>query len=156
MIHNTRIMIQNMKKSFKNHLFIYLLGGLLFFVDRLLKFIAHNNQDTSYLLLDNFGWEYFANSGVAFGLPLPGFITIIITPIIMLGLILFLLNKKLPSRYLELSIVFIIFGAISNFVDRMLYDITIDYIRIYTSVINLADVMIVGGVILLLLKGDKK
>jgi signal peptidase II len=149
-------MIQNMKKILKNHLFIYLLGGLLFFVDRLLKFIAYNNQDASYLLLDNFGWEYFANNGVAFGLPLPSFITLIITPIIMLGLILFFLNKKTPGKYLELSIVLIILGAVSNFVDRMLYDITIDYIRIYTSVINLADIMIVGGVILLLLKGDKK
>ena len=44
-----------------------------------------------------------------------------------------------------LSLILIISGALSNFIDRILFGATIDYIRIFTGVINLADVMIVVG-----------
>jgi len=47
-------------------------------------------------------------------------------------------------------------GALSNLIDRVLFSITIDYLRIFTSVINIADIMIVAGVVLLVLSEISK
>jgi len=55
----------------------------------------------------------------------------------------------------HISLGLILFGALSNYIDRVLFGATIDYIRLFTAVINLADVMIVGGVGLLLVKSYK-
>jgi lipoprotein signal peptidase len=49
----------------------------------------------------------------------------------------------------------IVAGAISNFVDRVLWGATIDYLRVLTGVINLADCVIVVGVVLPLLSKER-
>lgn len=48
----------------------------------------------------------------------------------------------------------LIAGALSNLIDRTVYGFTIDYIRMFTSIFNLADLSIVVGAILLL-KNEK-
>lgn len=140
----------------KNRLFISLLGGFLFCIDQVLKYFARTNQATSFIWRDIVGWEYFENPGIAFSLPVPNLVIVLLTPLIIFGLFVWILrNPKMPNKqYLSLSL--IIAGAISNFIDRMMLGITVDYLRIYTSIINLADIMIVTGVIILLLKTTKK
>lgn len=132
-------------------LFLLSLGGFFFAVDRFLKHqILLNPDHPRYLWSPWIGWEYFANSGVAFGIPLPWFAALVYTPLILALLLWYYTKKKSRDPRLQLGVVLIVVGALSNLIDRILYHITIDYIRIFTSIINLADVCIVGGVLLLL------
>lgn len=171
----------------QNHLkLIFILGGFLFVVDRILKYFAYNYQELTYFIWKPWlGWEYFGNTGIAFSLPVPNWLVIIFTPVILLGLIawLFLSLRGAPQgatkqsqgplglvgvRLLRrssfaprndifvLSLCLIILGALSNYFDRLFYGLTIDYIRIFTGVINLADLMIIVGVVLIILWDFKK
>lgn len=131
--------------------FLFVLGGFLFFLDRGLKHFAFSHQHfASYISRPWIGWEYFENPGVAFGIPLPWFAAFFYTPIIIASVLWYYKKKKSSDVFLRMGIILIFFGALSNLIDRILYHITIDYIRIFTSIINLADVMIVCGALLLL------
>jgi signal peptidase II len=133
-------------KSIKVHLLVSLISGLFLLVDQVLKYFARTNPDfTSYLWKPWLGWEYFPNNGIAFSLPFPNTLLIILTPLIILALFIFLTKQKTPSSYFIFGIILIIGGAVSNLIDRILFTATIDYLRILTGVINLADVMIVVG-----------
>ena len=141
----------------KIHLTIYIVtSGFFLLLDQVLKYFARSNSDFSFYIWKNWlGWEYLENFGVAFSLPVPNWILILITPLILLGLYIFLYKKKNKTNLFYLSLFFIIAGAISNYIDRVLFGVTIDYLRILTGVINLADVMIVVGVGLLVVESYK-
>lgn len=124
-------------------------------IDQILKFFAHTAPEYTYYFVPQLiGWEYFENPGIAFGIPIPQFIVIPLSIIIIIGGISFL-NKEHKNVYNILGAILLIAGAVSNLIDRSIYGFTIDYIRIITSIFNLADLLIVVGGILLL-KGNKK
>lgn len=139
----------------KPRLLLYSLGGvLLLMVDQVLKDLARTNPAfTSYLIKPYLGWEYFGNPGIAFGLPIPNAVLVIATPLIILGLLLWLAKKHTRARS-ALGLILIITGATSNFVDRVIFGLTIDYLRILTGVLNLADAAIVTGAVLLVLSAQ--
>ncbi len=132
-------------------------GVFLFGLDQGLKFLAMENPEfRSYLIRPWLGWEYFENTGIAFSLPFPNLLLIIVTPLLlgfMLRAIVRETHAPRPRTLLGTQLLF--FGALSNFIDRLRFGATIDYIRVATSVVNLADIMIVLGVLLLLIR-DKK
>ncbi|OGH59850.1 MAG: hypothetical protein A2725_02435 [Candidatus Magasanikbacteria bacterium RIFCSPHIGHO2_01_FULL_33_34] len=135
---------------------ILLFGGLfLFFLDQFLKYLAYSKQNVFFVWNKLIGWEFYANKGIAFSLPFPNTILLIFTPIIIFLLITYYLKTKNQNILLKISLLLIILGAISNFIDRIIFGITIDYFRIFTIVINLADIMIVFGVLLLMFKNKK-
>lgn len=144
------------------HLLIMIIaGGVFLILDQLLKFLARSNPDFQHYIFGKWlGWEYMANSGIAFSLPFPNWLLVLATPIIILGLILW--SIKVWSKYhvshitYQISLILIIFGAISNFIDRILFSATIDYLRIFTGVINLADVMIVVGAGMMIVGGFRR
>lgn len=143
-----------MKK--KVHVIISIISGLFLILDQWLKFFASSNPYfTKYLIDPWLGWSYFKNPGIAFGIPVPQVVIIPITLIILISAFWYLLHKE-KNTLSTLYIILIIFGAISNLIDRILFSATIDYLRIITSVINLADVMIIVGAFLLLLEEIKK
>lgn len=129
---------------------LFLLGGSFFLFDRIFKHLAFTSQEFSkYLINPWLGWEYFANPGVAFGIPLPWFASLISTPII-LGFVFWYVQKRgVQNTKILFGVTLIVFGALSNLIDRAVFHITIDYIRLLTAVINLADIMIVLGAICL-------
>lgn len=136
----------------KNRHFGYIaLGGfLLIVVDQALKNLALTHQTFRWYVLNPWlGWEFFSNHGIAFSLAVPQAVTIIITPPVILVLWGFLLRKKVFSSELFLAGVLITAGAISNYLDRLFWHSTVDYVRILFSVINLADVVIICGAFLL-------
>ena len=137
-----------MKTRTKN-IIIVALGLFFLFLDRLLKIIAINNLGKNILYKNLIGFEPYLNPGVAFSIPLPNFVTIIFSLLIIFLLIA--LAYFQPQKYFS-AISISIFGAVSNLTDRIIYTHTIDYFRIFTSIINLADVLIVIGFILLFLK----
>jgi signal peptidase II len=140
----------------KIRLTIYLfVSGFFLFLDQILKYFARINSEFNFYIWKKYlGWEYFENVGVAFSLPFPNWLIIILTPIILLGLLYFITKKKRKNIF-YLGIFLIFAGAISNFIDRVLFGVTIDYLRILTGVINLADVVIVVGAGIVLFESRK-
>lgn len=121
--------------------------------DQLLKYLARTHQTFSYYLGTKWlGWEYFANTGVAFSIPLPSLITTLITLAIIVILLIAWRRNRNKQKLFHFGIALIIFGALSNFIDRLAFGFTIDYLRILTGVINAADMMIVAGALLLVLQ----
>ena len=130
----------------KSYILPLVISGFFFVLDQVLKFFARTNPSEQHHLIENvLGWEYLANLGIAFSLPFPNSLLVIGTPIILLVLVAYLGKKKHVSDRIFLAASLIFFGAISNLTDRVLFEITIDYLRIFTSVINIADIMIVLG-----------
>lgn len=107
----------------------------LFVLDRLLKSIVR------------FYGGYVTNKGVALGLfGDQELFVLFLFPLVMILILILWINYK--NFYLPL--VLICAGAISNLIDRLLYNGVIDYIEIsILPVFNIADIMIVVGVILL-------
>lgn len=126
---------------------------IIFFIicDRFFKFLAVNGFfDQPVGIAEDFFRLSFANNyNIAFSLPLSGWWLNIIIILIIITLIYNLLYLSLKQRYNQAGLLFIvIIGAISNLFDRIRFGYVIDYLDLmYFTVFNLADVMIVGGVI---------
>ncbi len=111
---------------------------------------------------DIFTFKFTPNYYISFSLPFSGiylnyFIVAIIVGLFIITLYLILAKKCEKAEYLPLT--FIIFGAISNSIDRFRYGYVIDYLDLkYFTVFNLADVLISTGVVWLIIKTlkDKK
>jgi signal peptidase II len=132
-------------------MYLFLLAGFLFVLDRCLKYIAPTSDPFGTTV---FGFEYFENTGIAFSLPVPQSLTIILTPLIII-LLLGYVSQYRHQLLLWPTWLFIFLGAISNLIDRIVYGFVIDYIRIFTGVINIADVMILLGMLILLFTTHK-
>lgn len=127
-------------------------GGLFLLLDQFLKVIARNNPYSSSYIIDPWlGWEYLQNYGIAFGLPVTQFIVVPVSFIIIGGLLIYTIQKHTKTFLFSLGSSLVIWGALSNIIDRMFFGFTTDYIRIISSVINIADIMIVLGASLLVL-----
>lgn len=132
-------------------------SGFFLLLDQVLKWIARHSPDMTLPFgTRSLGWEYFENRGIALSLPFPNWLILAVTPIILTFLVILLTKKRKASRWFTVGLVFIIAGAVSNYIDRLFFGVTIDYFRLLTSVINLADVMIVGGAVLLLLDNRQR
>ncbi|MBP9760781.1 MAG: signal peptidase II [Candidatus Magasanikbacteria bacterium] len=132
---------------------LYAIGisGFFLFLDQVCKYLVRQDVSFAWYIIDHiFGWEYFANPGVAFGIPIPNTVIIILTPLLLFGLLYYFIHTTHTNCVSILGGSLIILGAISNFIDRVLFGVTIDYIRIFTSVANIADGMIIAGVLLFL------
>jgi len=140
------------KNSIKN-IAIILLIAIFFIADRYLKYSAINlGVNSFYKIIDGiFLFNFTANYNISFSLPLGGdfLIPIIILAILaIISLILYLIIKK-KGHWLDIYLLtFILFGAISNILDRLFFGYVIDYLELkYFTVFNLADMIIVGGAV---------
>lgn len=93
----------------------------------------------------------FINSNFAWGLGLPNNITIGLMIPVLAALLFFIFKHN------HLIIWIIIAGALSNLIDRIFYGGVIDYIHTpFGGIINLADIMILAGVLLAVAQGKKR
>lgn len=141
----------------KVRLGIILSSGFFLLCDQFLKWQATHAWAQPKLINSYLGWQLYFNSGVAFSLPIPNFLIIILSiPTILLIAFLFArsyLNKKilaLAGWSLILS------GAISNLLDRIFYHHVIDYILIGAAIINISDLLIVAGLVIFLFNLKKR
>lgn len=135
--------------------------AIIFFIglDRFLKALAFANPERQFNLIGEIlKFNYQANYYIAFSLPLAGRLLLALLILIILALLWLSLFYWFESRYDRLvSLCLIIFGAASNLLDRFRYGYVIDYLDLkYFTVFNLADAMIVIGVILLIIILNKK
>ena len=93
----------------------------------------------------------FLNRGIVFSLPVP---SLIYLPVAVIVLLLFIggladaIRKQSPTIF---GLALVVAGAISNLIDRFAHQATVDYLLFFErSAVNLADGMILLGVILYL------
>jgi len=128
---------------------LFLSSGLFLFLDRFLKWQATHGWSAPRLVGKYFGWQPFFNPGIGFGIPVPGFLIILLTVLILVLLAFLLAHQiKIEKYYNVFALLLIFIGAVSNLVDRIWYGYTVDYFFLLTGYINLADVMIVAGFLL--------
>ena len=132
-------------------------------------FLIIIDQASKYIIRTSGGF-YICNRGIAFGLPVS--IIIILTLIILFLSLTYNLKFKIFnlksisnfkfqisnfSRFQTSSLILIISGGLSNFIDRLHYGCVIDFIDLkFWPVFNLADVYITIGAIALILKVKNK
>ncbi|MDD2758166.1 MAG: signal peptidase II [Patescibacteria group bacterium] len=123
---------------------VIILSGGLFLIDRLFKWLSANDWAQEQLINNRLGWLPSVNHGIAFGLPIPSALIIILS-VPLLALVIYFLLKQ-TNALAQAGLFFILLGALSNLFDRIFYQHTLDYFLVLTSLFNLADVMIVVGV----------
>ncbi|MCU0680235.1 MAG: signal peptidase II [Planctomycetes bacterium] len=134
---------------------IIFLVAIFFILDRILKqaSLGLGSESTFQNLVGNWlSFGFTPNYYIAFSLPLSGFWLNVSIGLFIIGLIFFLFYYFFKRNFWEnILLLTIILGAISNYWDRWQYGFVIDYLAIkYFSVLNLADIMISLGAILLL------
>jgi len=109
-----------------------LLSVGLLFLDRLTKWLVEP--------VKNFNFYFFSVNQCL--------LTTIMGAVIILLLLLFLKTKNT-------ALLLIIFGGISNLFDRIYFGYVIDWINISISTFNIADIMIILGIICLIFRFKK-
>ena len=126
--------------------YLILVCGLVGF-DQLTKWWARYDLSGVMELIPEVMFRFSENTGIAFSLPLPVYITIPLTflVIVFIGWQLF---KKALSGLGALALALILAGAIGNFIDRVLYGGVTDFIAVMQfPVFNVADSLITVGVV---------
>ncbi|TAK05197.1 signal peptidase II [Patescibacteria group bacterium] len=127
----------------------YILPIVLIGVDQALKWYSQHLLPSQgvFLVPGLLGFEPFQNPGIAFGIPVPGLVLTLGSLALALGF------GALGVRRGNLGALLVAAGGLSNAIDRVFFGVTFDYIRIGPwSLVNLADGMIVAGLLLFLLR----
>jgi len=98
--------------------------------------------------------KLFKNSDLYFFSLNPIFLNLIIGLVLLLLIFLFLWSFKKKDFLLTTGFSLIILAGLSNFFDRLYFGYVIDWIRIFIlpiSIFNIADIMIIGGIVCLIL-----
>lgn len=140
---------------------IIMLIAIFFIADRYLKILALGRSlEPPIKLLGNFFlFDFTPNYYIAFSLPLHGWLLNLAIIAIILLIFIFVLKsiKRRESQIITVLLTLIIFGAISNILDRLSCGYVIDYLELKRfSSFNLADTMISFGAISLIILNLKK
>lgn len=127
-------------------------GLLIFFIlDRILKayFLA---SDMLWQEIPYVSFHFVKNTGIAFSISLPHWLLFPLMAAAAFFLFFFFrLSCEKKDFFSFTGLLSLIFGASSNFYDRVVYGYVIDYIDIKNfSVLNFSDIMITLGLIILL------
>lgn len=125
------------------------MGGLLV-TDRMLKIFAIKGLLPKWSF---FGyWPRFTfheNHGLAFDLPVSQAVITTLSIIIIILLVALLVRTLKKNPTLTAALLFVISGAVSNLYDRLRFGFVIDWLELFPrSIWNLADVMILAGILL--------
>lgn len=146
-----------MKKEYKRYIILFITIIILVIVQQCIKnYIVENYKDkgSTSLIEDIVNITYVENTGGAWGIAQGDIATFIITNILVIGIIIrFIVTQKDRIGILTLiSLILILSGGISNFIDRIVRGYVVDYIDITPlfnfPVFNIDDVIIIIGWIL--------
>ncbi|MCL1989770.1 MAG: signal peptidase II [Defluviitaleaceae bacterium] len=135
--------------------------GLVVVLDQVTKqWVTRNMQiGDSHPIIPRFLYmTYHRNSGAAWGI-LQGHMLLfyVVTVIAVIGISLWLKKLRIKEdRVLIIALVFILGGALGNFIDRVIYRAVIDFIHTvwwgyHFPIFNVADIALVCGTVLMLL-----
>ena len=133
-------------------LVIVLLG-----IDLLLKYLVSTYLTTVNIIDNFFSLTYVLNDGAAFSLFASRIYLLILIALICLFFIIYELKNNLDDRVLSIGYSLVLAGLLGNFLDRLIDGYIIDYLsfKIFTlnfPVFNLADILIVVGIIIVIIK----
>lgn len=141
--------------------YIYYLTFGIVLIDQVIKyFIVHNIQlsEVVHVIPNFFYLTYVKNTGGAWSLlnSVP-YLLIIVSFIFLILFNHYLLKKKEISLFEVISFGFIMGGVLGNLIDRVMVSGVIDYIGFkfgsyYYPIFNFADIFIVVGMLLVILK----
>ena len=138
----------------KIRLTLILSGGFFLFLDQWLKYQSAHAWSSPHLLNKFFGWQPSVNPGIGFGLPVPNFLIILLT-LIILAVVVYLFLKS-QNKISDWALALIFTGAVSNLIDRLIFGHVLDYFLLFTSLINLGDFFIVSGFVIYLVRTSSK
>ncbi|MFH1280593.1 MAG: signal peptidase II [Candidatus Beckwithbacteria bacterium] len=116
-----------------------ILSGLLLILDRLIKVLALKG-----------GLEIYKNKSLFFLNINQKWLVLGVGSLLIVLIIQFIKSWKNQDKYLSIGFLMIILGGLSNVFDRIVYGYVIDMINFFSfSVFNIADVMIIGGCVLI-------
>lgn len=136
---------------------LYKISVIAIIIDQLIKLFIKTNITKDIVIIPKiFKITNVINTGAAFSILRNNNTLLILITIIILVLLNYYIKKNnIENDYFELGI--ILGGIVGNLFDRLLYNGVIDYIEISNfPVFNLADSLIVLGIILLIIKEFKK
>ncbi|MFA6132136.1 MAG: signal peptidase II [Patescibacteria group bacterium] len=134
-------------------------GGLVVLADELLKilslkYLPDESQMSGKGIIE---LAIHKNYGIAFDLPLWLPVVMLLTVFILVGLIFLTKQNWKRHPWEATGSLLIACGAVGNLIDRFCYGFTVDYIifPLTGSAFNLSDLVIIGGLIILLLSRQK-
>ncbi len=136
------------------------LGFALFLIDYFVKSAIVQLPEGSVLFgFGPFGIEKLLNQHLFVWVPVPTIMLLILSIVVLIGVsscILYFFHKK--QYVLIPPLIFIWFGGVSNVLDRIVYHATIDYLKAGGLIGNIADILVVTGLlwIIWLLQHNKK
>ncbi len=132
-------------------------GIFLVILDQLLKWTAQTYWQKPFFLLPGISLRYEQNTGIAWSIPLPYMILIILNLVLIVILPFFIVNYfnlRLPKAQIIMSM--IMAGAFGNVIDRLFRGYVIDYISVGSfPVFNLADSLLTTSIFLILVFYDR-
>lgn len=138
----------------------YIIAGILIVLDQITKWIVVKNMELYEqitIVKDLFYITSHRNKGAAWGI-LEGKMIFfyIITTIVIIGVIFYMQKYARESKFLAISLSFILGGAIGNFIDRIFRGEVVDFLDFIIfnydyPIFNVADSSLVVGVILVLI-----
>ena len=145
-----------MKKR-NNILLVIILVSVFLSLDLLLKYLV-STYLTSITIIDNFfSLTYTLNDGAAFSIFASKTYLLIFFSLLCLIFILYELKNNITDRVLSIGYSLVLSGLLGNFIDRLIDGYVIDYLafKIFGynyPIFNLADTLIVVGIIIVLIK----
>lgn len=122
-------------------------------LDAVLKYLAIKRLPEEGGRFDSIiGFALHKNPGIAFDIPIPSPIVIGITLAIILIMAIFA-ERQIRKKHFMIGAVtiMVIMGSLGNMADRVINGFTTDYIILFNrSAINLSDLLIIFGIIVLL------
>lgn len=128
-------------------------------IDRFFKVLAFSMNTEKVVILPFLTFTRYENRGIAFSIPLNGYIASLLIFFIFVCLLIVFVRKYQRKQNKEVwYLSLILTGAGSNFYDRAVYGFVIDYINVYFFwwVFNIADILITIGIFAILRKNFLK
>lgn len=143
------ILIIKLKNNLKiKNIFIAL---FLIGLDQLIKYMVIDKNIT--IIPNILSLTYTKNIGIAYSISINKILLVLLSLIIIICLILAIVSFS-KEKNIQFLLIFILSGAIGNFIDRIFRNFVIDYINlefIHFPIFNLADIFIVLPIIILIL-----
>lgn len=141
----------------KNRILIIVLVSFLLGLDLIIKHLV-SSYLTNINIIDNFfSLTYVLNDGAAFSLFASKTYLLILISLLCLCFIIYELKNNLADRILSVGYSLVLAGLLGNFIDRLIDGYIIDYLsfKIFGfnyPIFNLADILIVIGIIIVIIK----
>lgn len=137
---------------------LVVLAVVTFVVDRVLKFLALSGA-TFGPADGGIRFELFPNPAIAFSIAFPSWLGLVLTPIIIMVFVYVAVKSARRMAWGKVgAIALVVLPAVSNYLDRLRYGFVVDYVSVgqWLPVFNLSDVVIVCGLVLLAVVGERK